>query len=76
MKAIIGAIAIALLAASPAAAGSAKSLAPGQQEKGAHGYPGHSYWAPGQQKKAGQSARKYAPGYKKNHPSTTGQHSR
>ncbi len=64
MRTIIATITIALLAATSAAAESAKSFAPGHHAKGIHGA---SYNAPGHVKKRlhMQSARKVAPGHLK-----------
>ena len=65
MKTIIAILAIAFLAVTPAAAGSAKSFAPGHHVKGVHG-PGHSGWAPGHNKPLHMhSARTVAPGHLK-----------
>ena len=64
MKTIIAILAIAFLAVTPAAAGSAKSFAPGHHAKGIHGA---SFNAPGHEKKRlhMQSARTVAPGHLK-----------
>jgi len=59
-------LALTLLTIAPAAAESAKSLAPGQHAKGTHGQPGASYYAPGHQKKRlhMQSSSGVSPGHK------------
>jgi hypothetical protein len=65
MKTTIAILAIAFLAATPAAAKSAASKhAPGHQQKAIYNTAGHSYWAPGHVKKRMglQSARSVAPG--------------
>jgi hypothetical protein len=63
MKTVITVLAIAFLAVTPAAAKSAKSFAPGQHAKGAHGA---SSLAPGHMKRLHmQSARTFAPGHMK-----------
>jgi hypothetical protein len=66
MRTALVIVAAALLAASPAAAKSAKSFAPGHQAK-AMGTHGHSYNAPGQVKKRLhlKNARSVAPGHMK-----------
>jgi hypothetical protein len=67
MRTVFAIITVTLLAIGPAAAGSAKSFAPGHQMKGAHGQPGASYWAPGHQKRLfnQHSARLRSPGHLK-----------
>jgi hypothetical protein len=64
MKTIISVLAVAFLAVTPAAAKSAKSFAPGQHAKGAHGA---SSFAPGHVKRLHMqsSARMAAPGHLK-----------
>ena len=63
MKTIISILAVAFLAVTPAAAKSAKSFAPGQHVKGAHGA---SSFAPGHMKGLHMhSARTVAPGHLK-----------
>ena len=64
MKTVIAILTLTLFTVAPAAAESAKSLAPGQHAKGVHGA---SYNAPGHVKKRlhMQSARGVAPGHKK-----------
>jgi hypothetical protein len=66
MKTAITIFAIALLAATSAAAESGKSFAPGHHAKGIHGA---SYYAPGHEKKRlhMQSARAVAPGHLKHY---------
>jgi hypothetical protein len=67
MKTLLAILALALLAAGPAAAESAKMFAPGHHAKGTHGQPGASYYAPGHEKKRMymRSARGVAPGHMK-----------
>jgi len=64
MKTVIAILAVAFLAATPAAAKSAKSFAPGHHAKGIHGA---SFFAPGHVKKRMflQSARSVSPGHMK-----------
>jgi len=67
MKTIVAILALALLSVGPAAAESAKSVAPGHHLKGTHGQPGASYYAPGHQKlhMQSRSARHFSPGHMK-----------
>ena len=64
MRIAIAILAVAFLTVTPAAAGSAKSFAPGHHAKGTHGA---SFFAPGHEKKRlhMQSARGIAPGHLK-----------
>ena len=67
MKTIVAILALALLAVGPAAAESAKLVAPGHHAKGTHGQPGASFYAPGHQKHLfmQKSARRVSPGHMK-----------
>src|SRR5262249_55601878 len=65
LKTILTILALALLAAGPAAAESAKLVAPGHHLKGTDGQPGASYYAPGHQKRLHMSVRTFAPGHRK-----------
>jgi hypothetical protein len=62
MRTIIAILALALLATGPAAAESAKKVAPGHLGKGHHGASAH---APGHMKGHHHSARGVAPGHTK-----------
>jgi len=64
MRIVVAILAVTFLAVTPAAAESAKSIAPGHHAKGIHGA---SFYAPGHEKKRlhMQSARRVAPGHLK-----------